>query len=69
MPGGVVSPGMSWLIFGGWLLAVVLIVAFFMGATRGQREYDERTFTENSVDAHVRIIAGPYDHEARGDFE
>lgn len=35
------SPGLSWLILGGWLLAVVLIVAFFMGANRASREYDE----------------------------
>ena len=28
------SPGLSWLLIGGWLLAVVLIVAFFMGASR-----------------------------------
>lgn len=33
------SPGLSWLIVGGWLLAVVLIVAFFMGATRASREH------------------------------
>ena len=28
------SPGLTWLLFGGWLLAVVLIIAFFMGASR-----------------------------------
>jgi len=34
------SPGLSWLVVGGWLLAVVLIVAFFMGATRGNDRAD-----------------------------
>lgn len=36
------SPGLSWLIFGGWIVAVVLVVAFFMGATRKAREHEER---------------------------
>lgn len=32
------SPGLSWLLFGGWLFLVILIVLFFMGASerRGQ---------------------------------
>jgi LPS sulfotransferase NodH len=29
-----VTPLASWLLFGGWILAVVLAVAFFMGASR-----------------------------------
>ena len=63
------SAGLSWLIAGGWLLAVVLVVAFFMGATRRGREYEESwTFTE-PADPHLRIFGGMYDHEARGDFE
>ena len=28
------SPTLSWVIFGAWLLSVVLVVAFFMGANR-----------------------------------
>jgi len=32
------SPGLSWIIFGGWIVAVILIVAFFYGASdRRQR--------------------------------
>jgi hypothetical protein len=60
------SPGLSWLIFGGWLLSVVLIGAFFMGATRRTQEYEERldgavpSWTSvNPEDAHIRIIRGP----------
>jgi hypothetical protein len=68
------SPGLSWLIFGGWLLSVVLIGAFFMGAARGTREYEERLdgavpSWANPEEAHIRIIRGPYDAETRGDFE
>jgi hypothetical protein len=41
------SPGLSWLLFGGWLVAVVLIIAFFMGrgtdrADRMSQEWVER---------------------------
>ncbi len=62
------SPGLSWLLFGGWLLAVVLIVAFFMGASRvtdrvmgpwGVRDADPPSFT----------FTEPADHEAHGDFD
>ncbi len=73
------SPGLSWLLFGGWLLAVVLIVAFFMGASRvtdrvmgpwGVRDADPPTWTfTEPADPHIRIVGGPYDHEAHGDFD
>ena len=63
------SPGLSWLVFGGWLLAVVLIVAFLMGATRRGRDFDETwTFTD-PVDPQLRIFGGVYDQEAHGDFD
>ena len=63
------SSGLSWLIFGGWLLAVALVVAFFMGATRRGREYEETwTFTE-PADPNLRIFGGLYDAVERGDFD
>ncbi len=72
------SPGLSWLLFGGWFLAVVLIVAFFMGASRvtdrvmgpwGVRDADPPSFTfAEPAEPLVRIIS-IYDHEARGDLD
>ena len=63
------SPDLSWLVFGGWLLAVVLIVAWFSGETRKTRQHDESwTFTE-PADPQLRIFGGIYDHEGRGDFD
>jgi len=31
------SPIVSWLIFGAWVIGVVLVMAFFMGANRRVR--------------------------------
>ena len=76
------SPGLSWLLFGGWLLAVVLIIAFFMGASerrasRAPEGVDFLSTTTAPIDRfrpefdapYVRVMGGIYDHEARGDFD
>ena len=65
------SPGVSWLIVGGWLLALVLVVLFFMGASRRGREWDEDEAWRRMVPTVpvIRILGGVYDHEVRGDFD
>jgi hypothetical protein len=34
---GALTPGLSWALFGGWLLSVVVVGLFFAGAKRGRR--------------------------------
>jgi hypothetical protein len=59
------SPGASWLLIGGWLLAVVLIVLFFMGASLVSGAVMGMQATEPPI---VHLYGGIYDHEVRGDF-
>jgi len=74
------SPGLSWLLFGGWLLAVVLIIAFFMGASRGNDRVlsspEELESLGRAIDAmrydpalFIRVLPHVYDWQARGDFD
>ena len=72
------SPGLSWVVFGGLVALVVFIYVYLVGSDwldRSERELNRlaktnpsRTFVE-PADAHIRIFGGPYDHEAHGDFD
>ena len=59
------TPLTSWLLFGGWLLAVALILLFFMGASRASDPW----FDQDADPIVVRLYSGVYDASARGDFD
>jgi hypothetical protein len=63
------SPALSWLVFGavvGFAVAVYLLASAWLD----RQDPTPKTWTStNPEDAHIRIIGGVYDAEARGDFE
>lgn len=65
------SPLASWLLFGGCVAVGLVVYVVVVGGRRYrqmERQMESWTFTEPE-DAHVRLIGGIYDAEAREDFD